>query len=92
MLKGLENLLVDGLIRLRKILSSLGMADNNVFHACIHKHFGRNLAGICALLLKIHILSPDQNIGILCRLHGRDNVNGGYAEHHVHVVILYQRL
>ena len=51
-----QNLLVDGEIRFAEILAALGMADDDVLDAQVLQHVGGDLAGVGALLLKIHVL------------------------------------
>ena len=90
MLESLQNLLVDGLVCLGKIFSSLGMSDDHILHACIHQHCGRNLACIGTLLLKVHVLGTDMDIGAFCSLHCGNDVNGRYAEYYIHIIIYYK--
>ena len=92
MLEGLQHLLVHGLISLSKVLSPLGMSDDDILNACIHQHCRRNLAGISSLLLEVHVLGTDVDVGALGRLHGRDDVNGGHTEHYVHLIVHYKGL
>ena len=92
MLDSLENLLVNGLVGLSKLLSSLGMTDDNVLNACIYQHSGRNLAGESTLLLEVHVLSTDVDVAALSSFHSRDDVDSGYAEYYIYFIIYYEGL
>ena len=92
MLESLKNLLVHGLIGLSEILSSLGMSDDDIFHARIGQHVRSDLAGIGALLLEIHILSADLDVASLCSLYSRNDVDGRHAEYHVSLICNHKGL
>ena len=77
------NLLVDSLIRLTEILAALTVAHNDVLHAQILQHIGRNLAGVSAFFLKVDILSAHGDPQILERLHGNGNIAGRNADQRV---------
>ena len=91
MLKRLQHLLIYSLAGLCKVLSSLGMSKNHVFYACVGQHGRRDLAGVRTLLLKIHILGADLNIGTLRCFHRRNDVNRRHAEYHICIIRSYQR-
>ena len=42
------------------------------------------------IVIKIHILSTNLDVGAFCSLYNRDDVDGRYAENNVNVVICYQ--
>ena len=92
MLESLENLLIHGLVGLCKVLSSLGVSDDHILHACIIQHCGRNLAGESTLLLEIHILRTNHDIGTLCCLHSGNDVDCGNAQKYVYFIICYEGL
>ena len=92
MLKSLQDFLIHSLVCLGEVLSSLGMSDDNIFYACIIQHCGRDFSGVSTLLLKIHILGADMDIGAPGSFHSRNNVDSRHAEYYIHVVILYKGL
>src|SRR5699024_11237992 len=55
-LKRFEDFLIYILICLAEVISSLGVSENNIFHACIYEHSRGDPACIGAALPKIHIL------------------------------------
>ena len=91
-LESLQDLLINGLVCLCKILSSLGVADDHILNANLGQHIGSDLAGVSTLLLEIHILGANLDVGTFCCLDHGDNVDRGYAEYYVHVVIGNQGL
>ena len=68
------------------------MTDDYVLNAGVYQHVGRNLACISALLLIVHVLGSDTDIGSLSCFHSRNNVNGRHTEYHIHILIRYQWL
>ena len=89
MLECLQDLLIHILISLAEILSSLGMAKNNVFNTCIYQHVRRNLACISAALLEIHILCSNLDISAFCSLYDRNDIDCRHAEYYVDFVVRY---
>ena len=87
MLKCLQNLLVEEGVILLEVVSSLGVADDDIAHAGVHKHGGSNLSGIGPLLLDVHVLSADLDIGPLDRLDDRDDIHRRNTIDHIHVRI-----
>ena len=85
MLKCLQNLLVQELICLIEVLTSLGMSDDDPLAARIDKHVRGNLTGEGSLLLDIHILSADRDVRPLHSLDNRDNINCRYAVNNIGV-------
>ena len=86
MLKSLEDLLVDRLVCLCEVLTSLGMADDDVLNACVHKHSRGDLACKCTALLEIHVLSSDLDVGALCCLNCSRDINRRYAEKNIYCI------
>ena len=66
------------------------MSDDYILYACIREHVRGNLACVSALFLVIHVLRADADIASLGSFHSRDDVDCGYAEYYVHIVICYQ--
>ena len=83
MLKRLQNLLVQELICLIEVLTSLGVSDDDPLAACIDKHVRGNLTSEGSLLLDIHILSANRDICSLHSLDDRDNINCRYAVNNI---------
>ncbi|CAN3995747.1 Spore coat protein gerQ, partial [Dysosmobacter welbionis] len=70
------DLLVDGGIGLAEILPPLAVAHDDVLHAQVLQHVGGDLAGVGALLLKVHVLGAHGDPQVLERLGGGLNVAG----------------
>ena len=68
------------------------MAHDHILHTGIHQHVRRDLSGIRALVLEIQVLSAHLDVGSLYRIHHRYDIDGRYAEYHIHIRILTEGL
>ena len=59
------------------------MADDYILNAQLLEHICRDLAGECAGLLEVHVLSADCDLGSLCSLNSSLNVGERYAQYHL---------
>ena len=92
MLKSFENLLINGLIRFCKILSSFRMSNDNVFNTNISKHVRSDFSGVSTFLLIIHIFSTDFDVASLSSFNSGDDINCRHTEYYVSIFCCYKRL
>ena len=92
MLKELQELLVDVLIGLAEVSSSLRVADDDVLDACILQHCRGDLSGECTLLLEIDVLCAQMDIGSCDSLLDRDDIDRRDTVDNIDLRILDQRL
>jgi hypothetical protein len=83
MLQGSEHALVDHCIAFLEYLPPFGMADNGHGGADILQHGRRNLAGIGALLLPVHILGRQQDVRSSNDIGNRGQSGGGRRHHDI---------
>ena len=62
------------------------MSKDNVLNACIYQHLSRDLTGVSTLLLEIHILSTNLNVGSLNSLYNRYDVDRRNAVYNIYAV------
>ena len=71
--------LVDDLIGLAEEGAALAVTDDNIAHAEIGEHIGRNFTGIGAALFKVNVLRAHGNAAVLESANGGTQVGGGHA-------------
>ena len=65
------------------------MAHDDILHAQIHQHVGADLAGECARLFKVDVLSTHMDVGALGLFHSGDQVGVGGADDDLAACVLH---
>ena len=91
MLKCFQDFLINILIGLSKVISSLGVSQDYIFYACIYQHSRGNLSCISTALFKVHIFSTNLDVGSFTCFYHRNDVDSWYTEYHVNFLVCYQR-
>ena len=77
------SLAVDDDVVVIPILTAFGVADDGILHVQLLEHGSGDLAGECAVILKVDVLRADHHTGVLeCLLSCRD-VHKGDAQENV---------
>ena len=92
MLECFLNFLVQHAVALFEVVTSLGMTDDNILHACVYQHLRRDLSCVGTFLLVVHILCTDCNVGAFDCLYNRYDIDCRNTVYNLNIIAYYERL
>ena len=82
---------IDGLIGFAEVLTTLGVTDDDVFHAEFDKHFCGDFTGECAFFRPVHVFCADFDVCALGHFDCRCKIGVRRADDDVALCILNKR-